>query len=404
MSKRYVSIWFSHLLADWHSRQQPELKEQAFVLALPERGRMIVKAESAAAKAKGIQKGMVVADCRAIYPELKVIDHEQPLTHRLLRALAVWCLRFTPIAAIDAPDGVILDATGCPHLWGGEEAYLKDITGKLTDMGYQVRAAMADTVGAAWANARYGRQQPVIPSGEQMSCLLPLPPLALRLEETLLTKLNKLGFYQIRQFIHLPRHSLRRRFGETLLQRLDQALGQTIEPLQPVQPVVPYQERLPSLEPIRTAKGIEIALKKLLEQLCKRLEAEGKGLRKAIFSSYRIDGETQQIAIGTSRASRHAAHLYRLFELKTGSIAPGLGIELFLLEAPVTEDIHENQETLWRLESKHKEQLMAELLDRLAGRAGMQSLQRYLPAEHYWPERMFRQARTLDEKATTAWR
>jgi hypothetical protein len=35
--------------------------------------------------------------------------------------------------------------------------------------------------------------------------------------------------------------------------------------LEPVEPIEPYQERLPCMEPISTATGIEIALKQLLE-------------------------------------------------------------------------------------------------------------------------------------------
>ena len=49
--------------------------------------------------------------------------------------------------------------------------------------------------------------------------------------------------------------------------------------------------------------GIEIALKKLLELLCKRLQQEGKGIRKAIFKCYRVDGNIQEIDIGTNHAS-----------------------------------------------------------------------------------------------------
>src|SRR5690606_30441122 len=104
----------------------------------------------------------------------------------------------------------------------------------------------------------------IIPEGKQLDAMLPLPAAALRLEPALRERLQKLGLQQISSFIHMPRRALQRRFGITLLQRLDQALGQAIEPLVPIRPVTVYQERLPSLEPIRTATGIEIALQQLL--------------------------------------------------------------------------------------------------------------------------------------------
>lgn len=404
MGQRFVAIWFRHLVADWMIRRQPALQGQPFVLAMPERGRMVVKATSRTAAARGIHNQMVVADSKAIMPALQVLNYQEGQEEKLLLALAEWCIRFTPIAAIDLPDGLLLDISGCPHLWGGEQAYLKDILTRLRAFGYDVRAAMADTAGAAWAIARYGKTAAIVPPGGQTEALMPLPPTALRLDAAIVLRLEKLGLYQIRNFMHMPRRALRRRFGDVLLQRLDQALGQAIEAIIPVQPLEPYQERLSCLEPICTATGIEIALQKLLATLCQRLEVDGKGIRTCIFKGYRVDGNMQQIQIGTSRPSRSAAHLFKLFELKIAAIEPALGIELFVLEAVITEDLTAEQEALWSLTNNHDDAVLAELLDKIAGRIGPGCIHRYLPAEHYWPERSVVAATTLQEQPATAWR
>ncbi|HEY9178711.1 MAG TPA: DNA polymerase Y family protein, partial [Flavipsychrobacter sp.] len=283
MCRRFVAIWFYHLLADWVVRRNPELKDTPFVLAAPERGRMVIKATNTAAQAKGIYTGMVVADCRAILPSLQVLEDIPGKAEHLLNALAGWCIRYTPVAGIDLPDGLILDVSGCTHLWGGEQRYMEDITKRLNAFGYNIKIALADTIGAAWAVARYGRSGSIIEPGRQAEALMPLHPAALRLEPGIVQRLEKLGLYKIETFIKLPASALRRRFGQSLLTRLGQALGQEIEVVAPVQPPVPYQERLPCLEPIRTPAGIEIALQKLLETLCQRLQKEGKGLRKCVL-------------------------------------------------------------------------------------------------------------------------
>lgn len=201
----------------------------------------------------------------------------------------------------------------------------------------------------------------------------------------------------------MPRTVLRRRFGEGLIQRLQQALGQENEPIQLLKPIPPYEERLPCLEPIRTAKGIKIALQQLLERLCKRLMGEGKGLRKALLSCYRIDGKVLQVTIGTSRPTAHVSHLFKLFALKIPQIEPALGIELFLLEAPEVEATRPTQEALWGNMPELEDTALAELLDRLAGRAGTCAVRRYLPDEHHWPERSIRPAVSISEKPTTDW-
>lgn len=402
MSKRYVAIWFRHLTTDRLVRRKPELKDKPFVLATPERGRMVVKAASMAASAKGIFPGMVVADCRAILPSLEVFDNEPDLAERLLTALAEWCIRFTPVAAVDMPDGLILDVSGCPHLWGGEQPYLKDILTRLRDFGYDVRVAMADTIGVAWAIARYGKVTAIIPSGKEIEALAPLPPAALRVEPQSVDKLEKLGLYQLQSFIKMPRSALSRRFGKKILLRIDQALGHTSEFIAPVQPLVPYQERLPSLEPIRTGKGIEIALQKLLEELCKRLEGESKGVRKIVFKAYRIDNNVQQIEAGTVRPSRNVKHLFKLLETKIPTITPGLGIELFMLEAPIVEEMTAAQEALWSNKVNDDGEI-AELLDRLAVKVGVNTIHRYLPDEIYMPERSIKEASSLQEESAIDW-
>ena len=50
-------------------------------------------------------------------------------TRTLLEAIADWCLRYTPLVACDAPDGLLLDITGCAHLYGGEDALVADLSG-----------------------------------------------------------------------------------------------------------------------------------------------------------------------------------------------------------------------------------------------------------------------------------
>ena len=404
MTKRFIAIWFRHLTTDRMVRSRPELKDVPFVLSASERGRMVIKAANAAAQAKGINVNMVVADCRAIHPALQVFDDKPGQSEKLLNALAEWCLRYTPVVAVDLPDGLILDVTGCAHLWGGERPYLKDIITKLRGYGYDVRAAIADTIGAAWGISRFGQVSPIVEPCSQMEVLLPLTPAALRLEPSMLERLQKLGLYQVRSFINMPRKALRRRFGQALLLRLDQALGQEHEAILPIQPAAPYQERLPSLEPIRTAAGIEIALKQLLEKLCLRLSKEEKGVRKCVFKAYRMDGNVQHIEIGTNQPSRNVKHLFKLFELKIVTIEPALGIEVFTMEAPIVEDISVAQDALWDFTEGGNGTAIAELLDRVAGKLGVDTIHRYLPDEHYWPERSVRAATSLAEKSEISWK
>lgn len=401
---RYVSIWFRHLKTDWFTLRQPRLKNLPFVLRTPSHGRMIITATNAVAESKGISCGYVLADARAIIPDLEVLDDKPDLPEKLLKRLAEWCIRFTPIVAVDLPDGLLLDSTGCTHLWNGDSNYVSEIIKKLNARGYDVRVAIADTIGVAWGLARFGRETLIIPNGQHIEALMMLPPEALRLEIETVERLHKLGLHQVGQFIKMPRSSLRRKFGQSFIRHLDMALGQEIETIQPVQPIEPYQERLPCLEPIVTAGGIEIALRQLLEALCLRLQQEQKGFRIAKFKCYRVDSKMVQVEIGTNRPTHAVNHLFKLFEVKLPTIEPALGIELFILEAPKVEDHLPDQEKIWEASVGLEDIRLSELLDRLANKVGVESIHRYLPDEHYWPERSMKPTDSLQEKPRTKWR
>lgn len=398
MSKRFVSIWFRYLITDWHSRRQPELREAPFVVAASRHGRMVVMAADPLAQQDGIDVGMSVADARALVTGLRVLEEKPGLSEKLLKGLAEWFIRFTPVVAIYPPCGLILDATGCAHLWGDEAKYLRDISSRLKNFGYSISLAMADTVGAAWAVARYSPATPVIETGMHTAALLSLPAAALRLDNETTERLYKLGLLQISSFIHMQRPALRRRFGTHLLLRLNQALGHEEEAVIPVLPQEPYKEWLPCMEPIVTATGIEIALHNLLGNLCSRLQQEEKGLRICMLQCFRLDGRIEQIGISTNHPSSNAKHLFKLFESKIDTIEPDLGIELFTLEASKVEASPSSQEKLWKDSGGLTDIGVAELLDRVAGKIGENQIHRYVPAEHYWPERSYKEA-LLFEKA-----
>lgn len=120
--------------------------------------RIEIAAASPAAVALGIAPGMALTQARASVPALDVRDAD-PAGDRadLERLAAALARRWTPIVAISGPDSLFLDLTGVAHLHGGEERMARRIARLLARLGFTTRIAIADTTGAAWAMARYGR-------------------------------------------------------------------------------------------------------------------------------------------------------------------------------------------------------------------------------------------------------
>ena len=130
------------------------------------KGALRIVAMDDAAWSLGLQPGMPLADARAMYPALAVAENDEEADRRLIDAVADWCDRYTPLVGLDAPDGLVLDIAGCAHLFGGEAAMCRDILARLADQGLHARVAIADTVGCAFAVARFGGADFSPPCGE----------------------------------------------------------------------------------------------------------------------------------------------------------------------------------------------------------------------------------------------
>ncbi|MEJ1238253.1 DNA polymerase Y family protein [Chryseolinea sp. T2] len=403
MGARYISVWFPHLRTDWFALGDPTFHNRPFVLRTTDHGRMVISATNIHAERKGIHKGLVLADARAIVTDLEAIDDIPDISVRILTELAQWCVRFTPVAAVDPDDGLLLEVSGCAHLWGGEQCYMHAIESRLNARGYGVRLGMADTPIVAWAVARFETETLRVETHQLRNILMTLPPEALRIETDAIQRLHKLGLHRIAQFINMPRNVLRRRFGRTLLDQLDKALGDQVDVIVPVVLPSQYIERLPCLEPVATRAGIEFALEELLVALCGKLQREQKGLRQAVFKGYRVDGVTIETKIGTHRPTHHVAHVRKLFENKISQLEPGLGIELFELEAKDIEDNPVEQERIWEKSSGLDDERLNELVDRLLDRGGIE-VSRFVAAEHYWPERSFKKSVDVSESPAISWR
>src|ERR1700761_5383868 len=108
MPKRYVSIWFRYLLTDRHVIRYPEMKGQLFVFAESQRGRKVITAVTALGYKKGLRIGMTIADAKAAVQNMVVLDGNPGLNEKLLMRLAEWCQRYTPLVAVDPPDGLLM--------------------------------------------------------------------------------------------------------------------------------------------------------------------------------------------------------------------------------------------------------------------------------------------------------
>lgn len=385
--RRFISIWLPHWPTD---RRQRQAKKRNAVVRTPlaltseSQGGLRLSAVDRNAAAAGLVPGMPLADARVLVPDLAATHADPAADAAALARLADWAMRYTPWSATDGNDGLLLDITGCAHLFGGEHGLLNDLATRLAAHGLTAHLSMADTPAAAWAWARYG-DGGILAARKGAKALMALPAAALRIPAADAMDLARLGLRRIDQLNAMPRASLATRFGESLLIRLDQMFGRTAEPLILRRPPEPYRSRTAFAEPIGQREDIDETLNRLLIDLCRKLEAARLGARKLVLAAYGVDGGAQHISIGTAAAARDPGHFARLFREHLDRIDPGFGLESLTLDAATVEDLTPKQQPL--AGKCNASTTLAQLVDRLQTRLGAGAVAEMKPVDSHIPER-----------------
>lgn len=435
-NRRILSLWFPRLGADRLIRVERGLIEGPLVVVAEQSNMQVITALNSQAQAAGVQLGQPLRDAHAMCAGLITRQRNVPAEAAFLTALRRWAGKFSPWVAEEAPDGLIVDLTGCAHLFGGEETLLHVIEADCADMGLTVCMGIADTLGAAWALARYAGQgagsdrngdaidqearatrsravkrrhwtrggtppaRPapqgayrIAPPGQVHGALSPLPVAALRLDMDITAQLGRLGLRRIGDLLGQPRAALARRFGKGLVLRLDQALGSAPEPVSPARPPDHFAVRLTLPDPIGLKDDLLAGIDRLLPRFCARLEEKGRGVRTLKFEAHRADHGTETVVLSLARPSYNPHRIRPLLELKLDQIDAGFGIDMLRIEAIQTEPVHARtavghlkagQAVRDRIDGNSA---LDDLIGKLGARVGMEAITRRHPASSHVPEK-----------------
>ena len=438
-NRRIASIWFPRFGAERLLRTCSQKIDQPFAVVEDLGQIQVLSSLSVFASQEGLQIGQPLRDAQAMCPSLMTRLRNKQAEELFLRVLARWAGKFSPWVAIEKPNSLLLDITGCTHLFGGEEAFLDEVESNARDLGLTIYAGLADTPGAAWALARYvghatqsyrsgdaidqearatrsraakrrhwerdgsapqrlnphQKVQNIAPLGKTHSALQPLPVAALRIDKTLVEGLNRLGLRRIGDISGQPRASLTRRFGKGLVEQLDKALGSLPEPISPLQQIPHFGVRLSLPEPIGLISDIIGAIDRLLPRLSIHLRSQNQGARQVRLQCFHTDNTVTNVEVGLARASDSPNRIRPLLLIKLNDIEVGFGIDVLRLEATSTEALHQASlkeqlalQSDLQKDSSHKEGL-EDLIGKLGGRIGLENIIRHHPADSHIPEKTF---------------
>lgn len=345
------------------------------------------------ARALGLRVGEPLGRVRArigvplqVYPADPAADREALL--RLCRWAGGYAPLVAPFGPAEAADGLYIDVAGASHLRGGEANLVADLAARLARGNIPARIALADTPGGAFALARHGEaDRAVVEPGGAAEALRDLPVEALRLDPDLAAGLRRLGLRRVGALDALPRGPLARRFGETLLLRLDQALARRPEPLAPLSEAAAYAAARGFLDPIGRQSDIVRTARDLMTEIASRLERDGLGACALRLTLHRVDGAVRDLDLGLSRPERDPERVAALVALRLdrlgSALDAGFGFETVGLTVTVAGALSARQTDLGAATEGDGLGFLADALAQRLGRA----LLRFEPRASHLPER-----------------
>jgi protein ImuB len=396
----------------------------------PRRGELVM-ACNAAARERGVRLGMPLAEAAALAGKKvdgardpAILERHDPATDlAALAHLAEGCEQFSPLVGWDTagssertlpgsktaadfapriagyslgPDGLFLDVTGISVLFGGEASLARAVSAEAARRGYELRIGIADTIGAAWAKAKYeGRTT----KDEAEALLLPLA--ALRLGEATLERLAQLGITQLDQLLALPRASLRSRFGEEVLLRVDQFFGATEETIVAHRPPPRFSADWILEYPAEQREVVGQIATELIRRVAGSLAERREG---AVQLSCRLDcapGRMLRLEVGIFRPSAEAAHLAELLRMQLERASLSGPVGRITLTAPLTAPLENRQGELFAGHEHEAVRHLALFIDRTRSRLGSAAVvQPELTADPL-PERAVRDRPLQASRGTT---
>ncbi|MEJ7932722.1 DNA polymerase Y family protein [Sphingobium sp. AN558] len=403
--RRYLALWFPFLPIDRLRATRPDTQAAdtgPAVVVETERGAMRLATLDAAALAIGLTPGMTLADARAREPGLAVFEADPHADQDWLERLCDGCARYSPGVAIDPPHGLMLDISGCGHLWGGDEALAVAAVDRLERHGMRVRHAIAGTPEAAHALARF----PSGPAPDEDAAVRRLPVEALRLEPESAQALRRAGLRTLGDLAARPASALAARFGEEAVDALHALLGLGHRPLSPRRPRPAIRVERRFAEPMgSTAHALKI-LEEMAAQAGERLAERAQGGRRFEALFFRSDGLAFPLRVETSLPVRDAPAIMRLFREKIDGLSdpldPGFGFDMMRLTVAAADPLVPTQLALEGGEAR-KQESVAALVDRLSIRAGRAGVQRLVPRDSHIPEQAQLALPAIESRAPAIW-
>ncbi len=342
----------------------------------------------------GVRREMPLAEAHSIVLsryKLAVFPLEPLQNIQSLQQLALTAQGFTPVVSLEEgehPETLCLDLSGTTALWTSESEQIAAIKRHFNALGYRTHIAVAPSLGAAWGISHYHRDAKdyVITNQDDEPNNSRLPVEALRLEQTDVSLLHRLGIKTIPQLLKLERSSLKRRLGARVCLRLSQFQGDIDELITPYKSPERFVSEFRCEFPLSHQPSIEHLLHDLLRKLLVMLSEKQAGLVSLAIELGCVDIQVIRLEIDLGFPTLEERLLWDLCQLKWEQLRLPSAVKSFRLEATQTQRLLQRQSSLISDEQTRASQSLQPLIAKLTARLGKQSVVRFHLTDDPLPE------------------
>jgi len=333
---------------------------------------------NSAAEACGVRPGSSLAVAWALAPRLRVLRRDAAAEREALEAVGAWACQFTAKVSLEPPQELLLEVQGSLRLFGGAARLAARLRAGLADLGFEARLAVGPTARAALWLAR----------GESTS-LHATRVEAIGMPAETLEWLRRIGVGTLGELMRLPRTGLATRFGQTLLDDLDRALGRVPEPRAFFTPPGHFSAALELAAPVMEAERVLFAARRLLVQMEGFLAARQAGVRAFTLGLLHRGRPPTAIEIGHAAPRRDTGHGLQLLRERLGALSLAAPVEALRLEAGESAPLAPHAPGLLGDERDRAED-WERLVERLQARLGNTRVHGMATSAEHRPERAWR--------------
>jgi protein ImuB len=389
----WLAIHFPALPLEIYSRGGASPDPLAIIEKHGKRTRVIACNEIAAAG--GVRRGMPGSAAQVLVSNLIVRSRDIAAEQESLQGLAAWAGSYTPEVSLQAPDGLLIEIGSCLSLHRGFKNLIAQMRSGLNEMGYSASLACATTPHAAWLLALAEEEVAIRDPAKLETILGGISVRLLDQAPDTIASLEMLGAHTLGDCLSFPRAGMARRFGQSLLDEMDRALGHLPEGREFFAPPPSFHRRLELPSPVHEAGALLFASRRLLLELEGYLNLRQAGVQEFELVCDHEDVPQTVIKVGFVQPTRSLERMLLLLRETLGRTQLAEPVHTIELDASRIQEVELANLDLFQDNAEAGDGKL--LLERLRIRLGKEAVFSIAPAADHRPELAWRPCEAGEE-------